>query len=102
QMMMPIRMHLKLGPKEARSHAVDLLSRVGIPDAAKRISSYPFEMSGGMRQRIMIAMALSCNPKLILADEPTTALDVTIQAQIVELLKTLTETTGSAMMFITH
>ncbi|MBB6734129.1 dipeptide ABC transporter ATP-binding protein [Cohnella zeiphila] len=102
QMVKPIRMHLKLGAKEARRHAVNLLERVGIPDAERRISSYPFEMSGGMRQRIMIAMALSCKPKLILADEPTTALDVTIQAQIVELLKNLTETTGSAMMFITH
>ncbi|WP_051250707.1 ABC transporter ATP-binding protein [Paenibacillus harenae] len=102
QMIQPIRMHLKLGQKEARKHAVDLLTRVGIPDADNRISAYPFEMSGGMRQRVMIAMALSCRPKLILADEPTTALDVTIQAQIVELLKTMTETTGSAMMFITH
>jgi peptide/nickel transport system ATP-binding protein len=102
QMIMPIRMHLKLGVKEARRVAIDWLSRVGIPDASKRIDSYPFEMSGGMRQRIMIAMALSCNPKLIVADEPTTALDVTIQAQIVQLLKDLTETTGTAMMFITH
>ncbi|MEK3725334.1 ABC transporter ATP-binding protein [Paenibacillus sp. FSL H8-0034] len=102
QMITPIRMHLKLGPKEARLLAVDWLSRVGIPDAEKRIDAYPFEMSGGMRQRIMIAMALSCNAKLIVADEPTTALDVTIQAQIVQLLKELTETTGTAMMFITH
>jgi peptide/nickel transport system ATP-binding protein len=102
QMVAPIRMHLKLSSKEAREVAIDWLSRVGIPDAAKRIDSYPFEMSGGMRQRMMIAMALSCNPKLIVADEPTTALDVTIQAQIVQLLKELTETTGTAMMFITH
>lgn len=102
QMITPIRMHLKLGPKEARLLAVDWLSRVGIPDAEKRIDAYPFEMSGGMRQRIMIAMALSCNAKLIVADEPTTALDVTIQAQIVQPLKELTETTGTAMMFITH
>lgn len=102
QMVKPIRMHLKLSAKDARSLAVDLLTRVGIPDADKRISSYPFELSGGMRQRVMIAMAISCNPKLIVADEPTTALDVTIQAQIVELLKGLAETTGTSMMFITH
>jgi peptide/nickel transport system ATP-binding protein len=102
QMVKPIRMHLKLNAKDARSLAVNLLTRVGIPDADKRISSYPFELSGGMRQRVMIAMALSCSPKLIIADEPTTALDVTIQAQIVQLLKELAETTGTAMMFITH
>lgn len=102
QMVAPIRMHLKLTAKDARQHAIDLLDRVGIPDAEKRISAFPFELSGGMRQRVMIAMALSCNPKLILADEPTTALDVTIQAQIVELLKELSETTGTTMMFITH
>ncbi|MFC5650471.1 dipeptide ABC transporter ATP-binding protein [Paenibacillus solisilvae] len=102
QMVKPIRMHLKLNAKDARSLAIKLLTRVGIPDADKRISSYPFELSGGMRQRVMIAMALSCNPKLIIADEPTTALDVTIQAQIVQLLKELAETTGTAMMFITH
>ncbi|MGG1601216.1 ABC transporter ATP-binding protein [Paenibacillus naphthalenovorans] len=102
QMVIPIRKHLKLGAKEARAHAIQLLSSVGIPDAEKRITSYPFEMSGGMRQRVMIAMAISCNPKLIIADEPTTALDVTIQAQIVELMKSITEKTGSAMVFITH
>jgi peptide/nickel transport system ATP-binding protein len=102
QMVTPIRMHLKLGAKEARQHAVNILSSVGIPDADKRITAFPYELSGGMRQRVMIAMALSCNPKVIIADEPTTALDVTIQAQIVELLKGLTETTGTAMMFITH
>ncbi len=102
QMVVPIRKHLGLGAKEARERAIELLSQVGIPDAAKRISAYPYELSGGMRQRVMIAMALSSSPKLIIADEPTTALDVTIQAQIVELLKGLTETTGTAMMFITH
>jgi peptide/nickel transport system ATP-binding protein len=102
QMVTPIRMHLKLNAKDARALAVETLASVGIPDAEKRISAYPFELSGGMRQRVMIAMALSCKPKLIIADEPTTALDVTIQAQIVELLKNLTETTGTAMMFITH
>jgi peptide/nickel transport system ATP-binding protein len=102
QMITPIRKHLNIGQKEARLLAIDWLSRVGIPEAHTRIDAYPFEMSGGMRQRSMIAMALSCNPRVILADEPTTALDVTIQAQIVELLKKLTETTGAAMMFITH
>lgn len=102
QMIKPIRNHLKVGEKEARSIAISWLRRVGIPDPEKRIDAYPFEMSGGMRQRVMIAMALSCNPKLILADEPTTALDVTIQAQIVELLKELTDTIGTAMIFITH
>ena len=102
QMTTPIQKHLGVGLKEARSIAIDWLSRVGIPDAKNRIDAYPFEMSGGMRQRVMIAIALSCNPKLILADEPTTALDVTIQAQIVELLKELSENTGTAMLFITH
>ena len=102
QMIRPIRRHLAVGEKEARSIAVNWLKRVGIPDPGKRIDAYPFEMSGGMRQRVMIAMALSCNPELVLADEPTTALDVTIQAQIVQLLKELTETTGTSMLFITH
>ncbi|MDP2357548.1 MAG: ABC transporter ATP-binding protein [Beijerinckiaceae bacterium] len=102
QMIPPIMRNLGLPRKEARDIAVGWLDRVGIPDAAGRIDAYPFEMSGGMRQRVMIAMALSCNPRLIIADEPTTALDVTIQAQIVELLKNLTAETGAAMLFITH
>jgi peptide/nickel transport system ATP-binding protein len=102
QMVPPIMRHLGLPKKEAHQVAVHWLDKVGIPDAASRIDAYPFEMSGGMRQRVMIAMALSCNPKLIIADEPTTALDVTIQAQIVELLKNLTAETGAAMLFITH
>ena len=88
QMVPPIARHLEPEPpKEARDVAIGWLDKVGIPDAARRIDAYPFEMSGGMRQRVMIAMALSCNPRLIIADEPTTALDVTIQAQIVELLR---------------
>ena len=87
QMVPPIMRHLQLSRREARAIAVRWLDKVGIPDAASRIDAYPFEMSGGMRQRVMIAMALSCNPRLIIADEPTTALDVTIQAQIVELLQ---------------
>ena len=102
QMIPPIIRHLGLSREQARAEAVGWLDRVGIPDAARRIESYPFEMSGGMRQRVMIAMALSCKPRLVIADEPTTALDVTIQAQIVELLKELTAETGAAMVFITH
>ncbi len=102
QMIPPIMRHLGMTRKEARDIAIGWLDRVGIPDAAGRIDAYPFEMSGGMRQRVMIAMALSCNPRLIIADEPTTAIDVTIQAQIVELLKNLTAETGAAMLFITH
>jgi peptide/nickel transport system ATP-binding protein len=102
QMIPPIMRHLGVTHEEARAQAVNWLDRVGIPDAARRIEAYPFEMSGGMRQRVMIAMALSCRPRLIIADEPTTALDVTIQAQIVELLKELTAETGAAMVFITH
>jgi peptide/nickel transport system ATP-binding protein len=102
QMMPPIARHLRVSRREAREIAIEWLDKVGIPDAGRRIDAYPFEMSGGMRQRVMIAMALSCSPRLIIADEPTTALDVTIQAQIVELLKDLSEATGTAMVFITH
>jgi peptide/nickel transport system ATP-binding protein len=102
QMVPPIMRHLGMSKEKARAEAVSWLERVGIPDAGRRIDAYPFEMSGGMRQRVMIAMALSCKPQLVIADEPTTALDVTIQAQIVELLKELTDETGAAMIFITH
>ena len=102
QMVPPIMRHLQMSHDKARAEAISWLDRVGIPDAGRRIDGYPFEMSGGMRQRVMIAMALSCRPKLVIADEPTTALDVTIQAQIVELLKELTAETGAAMIFITH
>ena len=102
QMVPPIMRHLGLPKDRARDAAIGWLDKVGIPDAARRIDGYPFEMSGGMRQRVMIAMALSCEPRLVIADEPTTALDVTIQAQIVELLKRLTSESGAAMMFITH
>ena len=102
QMVPPIMRHLGLDRRAARDRAVAWLDRVGIPAAGTRIDAYPFEMSGGMRQRVMIAMALACEPKLIIADEPTTALDVTIQAQIVELLRGLTADTGTAMLFITH
>jgi len=102
QLVSPLRKHLKLSAKEAERRAIELLRLVGIPAAEERLHAYPFELSGGMRQRVMIALAIACRPKLIIADEPTTALDVTIQAQIVELLKSLSQETGSAMLFITH
>ncbi|MCA9910346.1 MAG: ABC transporter ATP-binding protein, partial [Anaerolineae bacterium] len=84
-----LKLHLGMGKKEADDRAAELLTMVGIPDAKRRLKNYPHQFSGGMRQRVMIAMALSCNPKLLIADEPTTALDVTIQAQILELLAEL-------------
>jgi len=97
-----VEIHLGMTPAQARARAVELLGLVGIPDPARRLAQYPHQFSGGMRQRIMIAMALSCNPPLILADEPTTALDVTIQAQILELMKDLSRRLGVAMLIITH
>ncbi len=97
-----LEIHLKMTPSEARARAVELLGMVGIPDPARRLAQYPHHFSGGMRQRMMIAMALACNPSLILADEPTTALDVTIQAQILELMKDLARRLGVAMLIITH
>jgi oligopeptide/dipeptide ABC transporter ATP-binding protein len=97
-----LEIHLKMKPAEAQARAVELLGMVGIPDAARRLAQYPHHFSGGMRQRMMIAMALACNPSLILADEPTTALDVTIQAQILELMKDLARRLGVAMLIITH
>jgi peptide/nickel transport system ATP-binding protein len=102
QLIAPLRKHMRLSVKEAERRAVELLRQVGIPAAEERLKAFPFELSGGMRQRVMIALAIACRPKLIIADEPTTALDVTIQAQIVELLKSLSQDTGSAMLFITH
>jgi peptide/nickel transport system ATP-binding protein len=102
QMVAPIMRNLGMSYKDAYAEAVDWLRKVGIPDPERRITAFPFEMSGGMRQRVMIAMALSCRPKLLIADEPTTALDVTIQAQIVEIMKTLTTQANTAMLFITH
>ena len=97
-----IRFHGQLGRRASLDRAAELLDMVGIPDARRRLSSYPHQLSGGMRQRAMIAMALSCEPVLLIADEPTTALDVTIQAQILELLQRLQQTTRMAMIFITH
>jgi oligopeptide transport system ATP-binding protein len=96
------RLHLGHSPKDATDHAIEMLRRVGIPGAEKRIFEYPHQFSGGMRQRVMIAMALSCSPDLLIADEPTTALDVTIQAQILELMQQLQEETGTAIILITH
>ncbi|HYE82115.1 MAG TPA: ABC transporter ATP-binding protein [Clostridia bacterium] len=97
-----ICLHQKLNKKEAVKKAVDMLKLVGIPLPEQRINEYPHQLSGGMRQRVMIAMAISCNPALLIADEPTTALDVTIQAQILELLKELKRKLGTAIMLITH
>ena len=97
-----LEIHLGMEPKAARTRAAELLSMVGISDPERRLPQYPHQFSGGMRQRMMIAMALACNPSLILADEPTTALDVTIQAQILELLKDLSRRLGVAMLIITH
>jgi oligopeptide/dipeptide ABC transporter ATP-binding protein len=97
-----LEIHLGMDQASANARAVELLGMVGIPDPKRRLSQYPHQFSGGMRQRMMIAMALACNPSLILADEPTTALDVTIQAQILELLRDLSRRLGVAMLIITH
>jgi oligopeptide transport system ATP-binding protein len=102
QLMEMTRLHLGHSKHEAYEHAVKMLETVGIPDARARANNYPHEFSGGMRQRVMIAMALSCSPELLIADEPTTALDVTIQAQILELIKTLKDATKASVILITH
>lgn len=102
QLMEPIMLHQNCGKKEAWVRAVDVLKRVGIAAPEKRMKEYPHQLSGGMRQRVMIAMAVSCEPRLLIADEPTTALDVTIQAQILELMCELREKMGTAIMLITH
>ncbi|QNO15693.1 ABC transporter ATP-binding protein [Alkalicella caledoniensis] len=97
-----IKLHQGKNSKEATKHAIEMLKLVGIPLPDKRVNEYPHQLSGGMRQRVMIAMALSCNPKLLFADEPTTALDVTIQAQILELMKKLKTELGTSIIMITH
>lgn len=97
-----IRLHMPLSKREAKAHAIEMLRHVGIPQPELRFDDYPFQLSGGMRQRAMIAMALSCNPSLVIADEPTTAVDVTTQAQILELLARLQAEHGMAVMLITH
>jgi len=102
QIGLAVRHHLGLSRREARAHGIELLRQVGIPDPAARIDNYPHELSGGMRQRAMIATALACDPQLVIADEPTTALDVTIQAQILRLLLDLRDKRGLAILLITH
>lgn len=102
QIMESIMMHRKIGKKEALERTIEMLRTVGIPSPEKRADDYPHQMSGGMRQRVMIAMALACDPELLIADEPTTALDVTIQAQILELLYQMKEQFGMAVILITH
>ncbi len=102
QIMEPLQVHMGLSKAQARTRARELLDLVGIPDAARRLDDYPHQFSGGMRQRVMIAIALACDPKVLIADEPTTALDVTIQAQILELVKDLRQKLGMAIVWITH
>ncbi|PRD38769.1 UNVERIFIED_CONTAM: peptide import ATP-binding protein [Trichonephila clavipes] len=102
QIMAPLRKHMGLSKAQAEARAVELLELVGIPDARRRLKSYPHQFSGGMRQRVMIAIALACDPEVLIADEPTTALDVTIQAQILELVKELRQKLGMAIVWITH
>jgi peptide/nickel transport system ATP-binding protein len=102
QIMEAVLLHRTQDKKEAYKLSVDMLQKVGIADAERRMAQYPFEFSGGMRQRVVIAMALVCKPEILIADEPTTALDVTVQAQILELIKQLKEEMGTSVIFITH
>jgi len=102
QMAEPLMLHMNMTKEQARKRSVELLELVGIPKAGERLKDYPHQYSGGMRQRVMIAIALSCNPQILIADEPTTALDVTIQAQIVDLVKRLRDELGMAIIWITH
>lgn len=102
QIVETIQLHQDVGKEEARNRTIELLRMVGIPNPERRIDEYPFELSGGLRQRVMIAMALSCNPKILIADEPTTALDVTTQAQILDLLRDIQQRTQMSVIIITH
>ncbi|MFM7333958.1 MAG: ABC transporter ATP-binding protein, partial [Tabrizicola sp.] len=102
QIMEPLIEHMKLSKAQAEARAIELLELVGIPDAKRRLYQYPHQFSGGMRQRVMIAIALACDPDVLIADEPTTALDVTIQAQILELVRELRKKLGMAIIWITH
>jgi peptide/nickel transport system ATP-binding protein len=102
QMTEGLELHMGLTPAEARNRAADLLGMVAIPDAVRRLDDYPHQFSGGMRQRMMIAMALSCNPRIIIADEPTTALDVTTQAQLLELMKEMVTQSNASLVIVTH
>ncbi len=102
QIMEGIRLHLGLSRRAARDRAIELLDMVGVPQPSRRVDEYPFQLSGGLRQRVMIAMALSCDPRVLIADEPTTALDVTTQAQILDLLRDLQQKQGLALILITH
>ncbi len=102
QLTEPLKIHFNMSDDQARKRAVELMMQVGIPAAAERLGDYPHQFSGGMRQRVMVAMALTCDPKLLIADEPTTALDVTVQAQLLDLIKQLNKETGTAVLIITH
>ncbi len=102
QLIEPLVIHMGMKKNEARKRVIDLLKMVGLPEASMRLDNYPHQFSGGMRQRVMIAMALTCNPQILIADEPTTALDVTIQAQIIELVKRLRDEIGMSIIWITH
>ncbi len=102
QVMEALQLHMGMNKQQARERTIELLEMVGIPDAEKRLKDYPHQFSGGMRQRVMIAMGLACNPQILIADEPTTALDVTIQAQIVDLVKKLQKEIGMSVIWITH
>jgi oligopeptide/dipeptide ABC transporter ATP-binding protein len=102
QVMEPLMLHEKMSSKQARARAIELFQEVGIPEPERRLDAYPHELSGGLRQRVVIAMAISCRPKILIADEPTTALDVTIQAQILKLLKSLQEKYQMGLLLITH